>query len=43
MTPRWTGFKSPLAGGIQQYVAFKRALGRRFATEDSSSACSTTS
>jgi len=34
MTPRWTGFKSPLAGGIQQYVAFKRALGRRFATEE---------
>ncbi len=34
MTPRWTGFRSPLAAGIQQYVAFKRALGRRFATEE---------
>jgi len=34
MTPRWTGFHSPLATGIRQYVAFKRALGRHFATED---------
>jgi site-specific recombinase XerD len=34
MTPRWTGFKSPLAHGIRQYVAFKRALGRSFATEE---------
>ena len=34
MTPRWTGFQSPLADGIQQYIAFKRALGCRFATED---------
>ncbi len=34
MTPRWTGFKSPLAEGICQYIDFKRALGRRFATEE---------
>ena len=34
MTPRWTGFKSPLASGIRQYVASKRALGRKFATEE---------
>lgn len=34
MTPRWTGFQSPLAVGIKQHIAFKRALGRRFATEE---------
>lgn len=34
MTPRWTGFSSPLAAGIQQHIAFKRALGRRFASEE---------
>jgi site-specific recombinase XerD len=32
--PHWTGFQSLLAAGIQQYIAFKRALGRRFATEE---------
>lgn len=31
---RWTGFHSPLAAGIQQHIAFKRALGRGFATEE---------
>ena len=29
-----TGFQSPLAPGIEQYIAFKRALGRQFATEE---------
>jgi site-specific recombinase XerD len=34
MTPRWRGFQSPLAAGIQQYITFKRAFGYTFATEE---------
>lgn len=34
MTRRWTGFRSPLADGITRFLAHKRALGRRFDTED---------
>jgi site-specific recombinase XerD len=31
---RWVGFQSPLADGIARFLAHKRALGRRFETED---------
>jgi site-specific recombinase XerD len=31
---RWGGFQSPLADGIVRFLAHKRALGRRFETED---------
>jgi site-specific recombinase XerD len=34
VTRRWTGFQSPLADGITQFLVHKRALGRRFHTED---------
>ena len=34
MTTAWTGFRSPLARHIEQYVSTKRALGCRFASED---------
>jgi integrase len=34
MKPRWTGFHSPLANGIQQFLAHKRALGQSFCTEE---------
>ena len=34
MIARWTGFQSPLAEGIMRFLAHKRALGRRFDTED---------
>jgi len=34
MTTRWTGFQSPLAGGIQTFLAHKRALGCRFRGEE---------
>lgn len=34
MTPRWPGFVSPLADGIVQFLAHKRALGRRFHVEE---------
>jgi site-specific recombinase XerD len=34
MKPRWTGFHSPLANGIQQFLAHKRALGQSFWTEE---------
>ncbi|MCL4486858.1 MAG: tyrosine-type recombinase/integrase [Chloroflexi bacterium] len=34
MKPRWTGFRSPLANGIQQFLAHKRALGQSFWTEE---------
>jgi integrase len=34
MKPRWTGFHSPLANGIQQFLAHKRALGQSFHTEE---------
>ena len=30
----WDGFHSPLAGQIEQYLATKRALGCKFASED---------
>lgn len=33
MTAPWT-FQSPLAGGIERFLAYKRALGRRFDTEE---------
>ena len=34
MRSTWTGFHSPLADGIQRFVAHKRALGRRFDVEE---------
>ncbi len=34
MKSAWTGFRSPLARYIEDYVATKRALGCRFASED---------
>lgn len=34
MKTRWNGFKSPLAEGITQFLASKRALGRRYETEE---------
>lgn len=34
MKPRWTSFRSPLANGIQQFLAHKRALGQSFWTEE---------
>ena len=34
MRTAWDGFHSPLAGHIEQYLATKRALGCKFATED---------
>lgn len=34
MRARWVGFQSPLAEGITRFLAHKRALGRRFDTED---------
>lgn len=34
MKARWDGFHSPLADGIARFLAHKRALGRRFETED---------
>jgi integrase len=34
MRAAWSGFRSPLAGHIEQYLAAKRALGCKFATED---------
>jgi hypothetical protein len=34
MKPRWNGFHSPLANGIQQFLAHKRALGQNFHTEE---------
>lgn len=34
MKARWTGYRSALAGAIEQYLAAKRALGCRFANED---------
>jgi len=33
MTAPWT-FQSPLADGIERFLAYKRALGRRFDTEE---------
>lgn len=34
MKAAWTGFKSPLADVIQRFLAHKRALGRRFDSEE---------
>lgn len=34
MRAAWQGFHSPLAGHIEQYLATKRALGCKFASED---------
>jgi len=34
MKPRWEGFRSPIAAGIERYLAHKRALGCRFRTEE---------
>jgi site-specific recombinase XerD len=34
MKRRWTDFTSPLAAGIRAYLAYKRALRRRFDTEE---------
>ena len=34
MRSAWTGFRSPLSHHIEQFVAVKRALGCRFASED---------
>lgn len=34
MRAAWNGFHSPLAGHIEQFLATKRALGCKFATED---------
>lgn len=34
--PHWAGFKSPLADGINAFLAAKRALGRKYETDDRS-------
>lgn len=34
MSARWSGFHSPLASHIEQFLATKRALGCKFATEE---------
>jgi len=34
MRPAWNGFRSPLAEGIQHFLAYKRALGQSFWTEE---------
>lgn len=34
MRAPWVGFRSPLADGIERFLASKRALGRRFDTEE---------
>lgn len=34
MNPRWTDFQSVVAPRIKEYIAYKRAMGRRFATEE---------
>lgn len=34
MRSRWNGFQSPLAEGIQNFLAYKRALGQSFLTEE---------
>lgn len=34
MKSRWEGFRSPLAEGIQDFLAYKRALGQKFASEE---------
>jgi len=34
MTARWQGFQSPLAESLTHFLAYKRALGRRYDTED---------
>lgn len=34
MRSRWTGFQSPLADGIERFVAYKRTLRRRYDTEE---------
>jgi site-specific recombinase XerD len=34
--PRWSGFRSPLADGINAFLAAKRALGRKYETDDRS-------
>jgi hypothetical protein len=34
MRTAWTGFRSPLAKQIEHYLATKRALGCKFASED---------
>jgi site-specific recombinase XerD len=34
MKSKWDGFQSPLATGIQQFLAHKRALGQSFWTEE---------
>jgi integrase len=34
MKPQWRGFRSPIAAGIERYLAHKRALGCRFRTEE---------
>jgi site-specific recombinase XerD len=34
MKSAWNGFRSPLAEGIQHFLAYKRALGQSFWTEE---------
>jgi len=34
MRSAWNGFQSPLAEGIQSFLAYKRALGQSFWTEE---------
>ena len=34
MRAAWTGYRSALAGAIEQYLAAKRALGCKFVNED---------
>ncbi len=34
MRSAWNGFRSPLAEGIQHFLAYKRALGQSFWTEE---------
>jgi site-specific recombinase XerD len=36
MNPRWTGYQSAMATNIQAYLAYKRAMGRRYATQERS-------
>lgn len=34
MRPAWSGWRSPLAEGIEHFLTYKRALGRRFDVEE---------
>jgi site-specific recombinase XerD len=36
MRPRWDGWRSPLGGWIERFLIYKRALGRRYRSEEKS-------